>query len=73
VGVITPGIDWELSTAMAVRSKLGMLGTVTSVNVREKVRSPGCKGPSDTTLYVSLVIIHKTYTGWRQNDFSVYA
>jgi hypothetical protein len=35
--------------------------------------SPGRQSHSDTTLYVSLVIFHTKYTGWRDNDFNVYA
>ena len=34
---------------------------------------PGRKSHSDTTLYISLGIIHTKYIGWRQNDFNVYA
>ena len=35
--------------------------------------SPGCSSHSDTTLYISLVILHTKYTGARQNDFNVHA
>ena len=35
--------------------------------------SPGRSSHSDTTLYISLAILHTKYTGWHQNDFNVYA
>jgi hypothetical protein len=31
--------------------------------------SPGCYNHSDTTLYISSVILHTKYTGWCDNDF----
>ena len=34
--------------------------------------SPGRQSHSDTTLYISLVIIYTKYTGWRQNDSNVH-
>ena len=35
--------------------------------------SHGRESHSDTTLYISLVIIYTKYTGRRQNDFKVHA
>jgi hypothetical protein len=35
--------------------------------------SPGHHSHSDTTLYISLVVLHTKYTGRRDNDFNVYA
>jgi hypothetical protein len=35
--------------------------------------SPGRESHSDTTLYISLVILHTKYTGWCENDFNVHA
>jgi diketogulonate reductase-like aldo/keto reductase len=35
--------------------------------------SPGRQSHSDRTLYISLVFLYTKYTGWRQNDFNVYA
>ena len=35
--------------------------------------SPGRSSHSDTTLYISLVIIHTKYTGWRENGVNFYA
>ena len=32
--------------------------------------SPGCESHSDTTLYISLVIIYTKQTGGRQNGYS---
>ena len=37
------------------------------------VYSPGCESHSDTTLYLSFVIIDTKYTGWRQGDFNLHA
>ena len=34
---------------------------------------PGHQRHSDTSLYISLVILYPKYTGWRQNDVNVYA
>jgi hypothetical protein len=28
---------------------------------------------SDTAVYILLRILYKKYTGWRQNDFNIYA
>ena len=42
------------------------------VQIAQQV-SPGRCSHSDTTLYVSLVILHTKYTGRRQNDFNVHA
>jgi hypothetical protein len=41
----------------------------------EGLASPGRQSHSNTTLCISLVILHTstTYTGRRQNDFNVYA
>jgi ankyrin repeat protein len=44
----------------------------------EELMRAGCDSPGrcshfDTTLYISLVILHAKYTGWCQNDFNVYA
>jgi hypothetical protein len=38
-----------------------------------QVTSPGRCSHSDTTLYISSVILHTKYTGWYQNDFNVHA
>jgi hypothetical protein len=35
--------------------------------------SHGRQSHSDTTLYISLVILHTKYAGARQHDFNVYA
>jgi hypothetical protein len=35
--------------------------------------SPGRSNHSNTTLYISLVILHTQHTGRRRNDFNVYA
>ena len=35
--------------------------------------SPGRESHSDTTLYISSLILHTEYTGWCENDFNVYA
>ena len=35
--------------------------------------SPGRQTHSDTALHIPLVILYTKYTGWRQNDFNVYA
>ena len=40
---------------------------------QEKAISPGPYNHSDTTLRISLVILHTEYTGRRDNDFNVYA
>jgi hypothetical protein len=33
---------------------------------------PGRQSHSVTTLYISLVILHTKFAGWRENDFSVH-
>jgi hypothetical protein len=35
--------------------------------------SPGRQSHSDTTLYISFVIIYTKYTGWHQNDSTAHA
>jgi hypothetical protein len=35
--------------------------------------SPGRQSHSDTTLYISSLILHTKYTGARDKDFNVYA
>jgi hypothetical protein len=40
---------------------------------RYEIGCPGRLSHSDTSLYISLVILHTKYTGWRDNGFSVYA
>jgi hypothetical protein len=35
--------------------------------------SPGRSSHSDTTLYISSVILHTKYTGLRETDFNVHA
>ena len=35
--------------------------------------SPGRESHSDTALYISLLILHTTHTGWRENDFIAHA
>ena len=35
--------------------------------------SPRRYSHSDTTLCIALVFLYTKYTGWRQNDFNVYA
>ena len=34
---------------------------------------PGRESHSDTTLHISLVILHTKYTGWREDECNVYA
>ena len=44
-----------------------------ALRVLAQADSPGRCNHSDTTLYISLAILHTKHTGRRQNDFNVYA
>ena len=59
--------------ARAIAAALMAAGACASISPGSAPASPGRYSHSDTTLYISLVIIPTKYTGWRQNDVNVYA
>jgi hypothetical protein len=61
------------NTVLATAKGLGdgeLLGLIAEL---EGTISRGRESHSDTTLYISVVILYTNYTGRRQNDFNAYA
>ena len=58
-----------MSIALTIPDTAALLEAVTMLGEA----SPGRSSHSDTTLYISLMVLHTKYTGLRENDFNAYA
>jgi hypothetical protein len=71
-GLLPEVVSTEKELA-ATHAALMAAGACASISPGSAPASPGRYSHSDTTLYISSVILPTKYTGWCQNDVNVYA